>query len=259
MSRKIIGILGAVLLATVGTFALVGYVQSAKDEAVAGEKQVDAYVVAKAVPRGASLDQIRDAVKPTRVPAKVRPEDAVTDLADLDADLVARVDLAKDELLLRSRLVSAESLARANVPEGYQELSIALDPERAVGGAIKPGDTVGVVLSFEPFDKPGGGKTPNVSHLVLHKVRVTAVQYDQNESAATTRVAGGDDDGDEVGRAPRNQLIVTLALKSPHVEQVVFAAEFGHIWLTAEPEHADESGTRIVTLPEAVGGQVPGG
>jgi hypothetical protein len=45
-------------------------------------------------------------------------------------------------------------------------------------------------------------------------------------------------------------MLVTLALSSPQVEQVVFAAEFGHIWLTGENADADESGTRVVTLGE---------
>ena len=54
-----------------------------------------------------------------------------------------------------------------------------------------------------------------------------------------------------VERAPSNELLVTLALSSPEVEQVVFAAEFGHIWLTAENADADENGTRIVTLGQA--------
>ena len=48
-------------------------------------------------------------------------------------------------------------------------------------------------------------------------------------------------------------MLVTLALSSPQVEQLVFGAEFGHIWLTAENADADESGTRIVTLGEVYG------
>ena len=57
-------------------------------------------------------------------------------------------------------------------------------------------------------------------------------------------------DDETVERAPSGALLVTLALSSPEVEQVVFAAEFGHIWLTAENADADESGTRIVDLGE---------
>ena len=48
--RRIIGIVAAMLLAVIGTIALVGYVQSAKDKAVAQEALVDVYVVDKLVP-----------------------------------------------------------------------------------------------------------------------------------------------------------------------------------------------------------------
>ncbi|HEX6235573.1 MAG TPA: RcpC/CpaB family pilus assembly protein, partial [Acidimicrobiales bacterium] len=225
MNRKITGILLAVLLATVGTFALVAYVQSAKDEAVAGERQVEVVVVRDRVRKGATIEEIRGAVDTSKVPAKVRPEDAVTDLAALDDGLVAAVDLAPGEVLLRSRLVAAEDLTRAAVPEGMQELTVALEPERAVGGTLSAGDTVGVVLSFDPFDiheSQGGGQTPNMSHLTFHKVIVTSVQFDQNESSPT--LAGeGEEEEENVERAPSNRLLVTLALKSPQVEQVVFA------------------------------------
>jgi pilus assembly protein CpaB len=269
MNRKIIGIVAAVVLATVGTFALVSYVQSAKDDAVAGERLVEAYVVRDAVSKGATVDQVREAVEPTEVPAKVRPDDAVTDLDDLGDDLVAAVDLTPGELLLSSRLVQEEDLSRAQVPEGLQEMTVALEPQRAVGGGIRPGDTVGIVISFEPFDLANDGqggdqaeKTPNMTHLTFHKILVTSVQFDQNEATDDdSEVLGDDDESDDeaVDRAPSKQLLVTLALSSPQVEQVVFGAEFGHIWLTAENAQATEDGTRIVTLGEVYGAGIPVG
>jgi pilus assembly protein CpaB len=256
MNRKIVGILVALVLAVVGTVALVSYVQSAKDEAVAGEALVDAYVLSSGVTKGASLDTVRESVDLTEVPAKVRPDDAVTDLDALDDDLVAGVNLAEGELLLRSRLVGADQLSRAQVPDGLQEMTLSLSPERTVGGTLRAGDTVGIVLSFEPFDISGGGKTPNMTHLTFHKVLVTSVQYAQNEEAPPSDDEEGDgDEGDEesVDRAPTNELLVTLALSSPQVEQVTFGAEFGHVWLTAEPDDATEDGTRIVTLDKVYG------
>jgi pilus assembly protein CpaB len=260
MNRKISGILLAVVLAGAGTLALVAYVRSAKEQAVAGEQRVEVYVLQSATPRGTSLADLRGAVERVEVPAKVRPDDAVTDLDELDEDLVAGVDLAAGEILLESRLIPAEDLSRAPVEEGLQELTVALEPERAVGGRLRAGDTVGVVLSFEPFDVQDGTggdqaeQTPNMSHLTFHKITVTSVQSTADDGEAAP--LGGEEGGDEEGleRAPSNGLLVTLAVSSPQVEQIVFAAEFGHIWLTAENEAADESGTRVVTLGEVYGG-----
>ena len=256
MKRKIIGFLAALVLAGIGTAAFVVYVESAKDKAVAGEALVDVYVVSDTIPKGTPAADIHSSVKATRVPAKVRVDGAVTDLDTLDEDLVAAVDLEPGEQLLASRLVPANRLSRASVPAGLQELTVSLDPTRAVGGSLAVGDTVGVVLSFEPFDMPDtDNQTPSMTHLSFHKVLVTAVQFGEGD-APTNAADDGESAGDDTeaeAAAPSNQVLVTLALSSPQVEDVVFAAEFGHIWLTAENADADESGTRITTLGEVVG------
>ena len=171
MKRKIIGILAAVVLAGIGTSALVVYVESAKDKAVAAEELVDVYVVSETIPKGTPFGEITQSVEVTEVPAKVLADDAVTDLDDLDEELVAAVDLQAGEQLLSSRLVAPDQLSRASVPAGLQELTVSLDPTRAVGGALNAGDTVGVVLSFEPFDLPRTeDQSPNTTHLTFHKV-----------------------------------------------------------------------------------------
>ena len=255
MNRKILGFLAALVLAGIGTTALVAYVQAAKNEAVAGEALVDVYVVGETIPKGTPVADITDSVDVSRVPAKVVAADAVTDLDGLGDDLVAAVDLQAGEQLLNSRLVSANRLSRATVPAGLQELTVSLDPTRAVGGALNVGDTVGVVLSFEPFDLPDtDNQSANMTHLTFHKVLVTAVQFAEGEAPSTNE--DGDENADdetEAEPAPTNQVLVTLALSSPQVEQVVFAAEFGHIWLTAENADADESGTGVITLGEVYG------
>ena len=258
MKRKIIGVLAALVLAGIGTAALVVYVESAKDKAVAAEALVDVYVVSETIPKGTPVGEITQSVEVTEVPAKVLVDGAVTDLDDLDEALVAAVDLQAGEQLLSSRLVVASQLGRASVPAGLQELTVSLDPTRAVGGSLNVGDTVGVVLSFDPFDLPESeDQSPNMSHLTFHKVVVTAVQFAEGDGTnAESGDEGADEDAD-AEPAPTNQVLVTLALTSPQVEQVVFGAEFGHIWLTAENADADESGTRVVTLGEVFGPVAP--
>jgi len=254
MKRKLIGFLAALVLAGIGTSALVAYVQSARDQAVAAEALVDVYVVSETIPQGTPVADIRGSVETTEVPAKVLADDAVTDLDDLDDSLTAAVDLQAGEQLLSSRLVPANQLGRASVPAGLQEMTVSLEPTRAVGGSLNVGDTVGVVLSFEPFDLPGTeDQSPNMTHLTFHKVLVTAVQFAEGDGANATTDDENADGDTAAEPAPTSQVLVTLALSSPQVEQLVFGAEFGHIWLTAENADADESGTRIVTLGEVYG------
>ena len=152
MKRRIIGIVAAIALASVGTFALVAYVQSAKDKAVADEARVEVYVLSKTVPADTPIAEIKQSLAVVEVPKDVQVEGAVRDLDGLDDDLVAAVELQAGEQLLTSRLVDGSEVTKTDVPTGLQEVTVALDPQRAVGGELKVGDTVGVVLSFDPFE-----------------------------------------------------------------------------------------------------------
>lgn len=273
MRRRVFGILAALVLAALGTAALVAYVQSARDDAVADEEPVQVYVVQEAVRQGAPLDDIREAVELADVPVRLKAPDAISDLGTLSSELVAAVELRPGEQLLRSRLVDARSLVRVDVPEGLVELTVALEPQRAVGGVLQPGTTVGIIMSFDPFDigttgqpasaeEPAEGatattapptRTPNTTHYTLHKILVTGVQYSRSDSERASEISDPDESTETtlaatVEEAPGDSLLITLAVSAPEAEQIVFAAEFGRIWLTAEGPDASEDGTRILTL-----------
>jgi pilus assembly protein CpaB len=276
MNRRVIGIILAVVLGIGGTFALVKYVQSARDDAAEPEPTESILVVQNDVAQGAYLDVIEDNVALEDVPERLVAPGALTDLDSVPEDLVAGVALEPGEQLLRSRLVESSELVSVDVPEGLQELTVAFDPERAVGGQVEPGESVGIVLSFEPFEIAASGptaapddpaaaengetaptKTPNTTHLTLNKVLVTGVQLSRNDAERTTETRTVDEDSDDqpviaadIAEAPGDQLLVTFAVSSPEAEQIVFAAEFGRIWLTGQNTATDESNTRILTLEQ---------
>ena len=247
MKRRVTGIVAALVLASLGTVMLVVYVQSARDEAVAGERMVDVLVVSDDIEKGTKAADIDDLVDTKQVPAKVRADGAVDDLADLDDESVAAVDLVPGEQLVASRFVSRSEAARGDIPEGLQEVTVPLEPARALGGQLAAGDTVGVFLSFDPFDIGNTGeKTANVTHLELHKVVVTRVQLDDSGNGSGLGAEGDDADEAATSAAPTGTFLVTLAVDAPSAERVVFAAEHGFVWLSAEPLEADEGGTSVI-------------
>ena len=247
MNRRAIGTLVALVLAAAGTFVLLTYVRTAEDRAMAGEEIVEVLMVAKAVPEGTAAEALRPLVTVEKIAAKMRAADSIANLDALEGK-VAAVDLVPGEQVLSTRFVDPEVLAAKGdieVPDDVHEVTVSLDPQRALGGQIMAGDKVGVLASFDPFegrDPPGDEpplKTPNSTHMILHKVLVTKVQgvgpvtsTDPN-SQATAGITGN--------------FLITLALEAPAVERVVFAAEHGFVWLTNEHEKASESGTRIQT------------
>ncbi len=153
--RRIIGIVAATILAVIGTVSLVGYVQSAKDEAVAQEALVDVYVVETFVPKGAEPETIRSSVTIEQVPARLKQAGAITELEAV-GDKVAASDLQPGDQLVAARL-AAKDVVSAEISDKVQ-VSALLEAERAVGGALQKGDLVGVYISFDPFDLDVAGQ-----------------------------------------------------------------------------------------------------
>jgi pilus assembly protein CpaB len=266
--RRITGILAAVILATFGTVALVGYVQSAKDKAVAQEALVEVYVVDKVVPKGAAAETIKASVSLEQIPARLEQPDAITDLGDVGAN-VAATDLQPGDPLLSARLVPKDQVA-LEVTDKVQ-ISAMFTPERAVGGGVKKGDLVGVYLSFDPFTLDEAGQSaeltdpttapdstdaastetdekmsPNMTRLEFQHVLVTNVQT-TNEPVIADETED-DTDTESVEQVTGAQYVVTLALTPEQSERFVFATEFGHVWLSNQPATVSDDGTRLVTL-----------
>jgi pilus assembly protein CpaB len=147
--RRFVGVLTAMVLAIIGTVALVGYVRSAKEKAVAQESLVDVYIVDELVPKGADAGTIKSSVSLERVPTRLKQPGAIDDLDDVGTN-VAATDLQPGDQLVEARLVEKEKLSD-DVKDKVQ-ISVLLEAERAVGGSLQKGDLVGVYLSFEPFD-----------------------------------------------------------------------------------------------------------
>lgn len=250
MRSRFIRLAASLALAAFGTIVLVGYVQSAHDEAAAEDPVTSVLVVTKLISRGTAAEDLAGSVQTKELPADAIVEGAVTDLASLEGE-VAATDLHPGEQLLASRFQTVEELGREGVPPGLLEVTVRLAPERALGGTVQPGDTVAVLSSFEPFaadeggEAAGGSKTPNTSHVILHKVLVTAVQ--SSESFETPDPAAAEDEQTGPDPAPKAELLVTLALDAESVQRVVFTAEFGLLWLSAEPADAPDTTTRVET------------
>jgi pilus assembly protein CpaB len=176
------------------------------------------------------------------------------------------------EQLVRSRFVEPSGIRRAAVPvpEGLLEVTVGVEPERSLGGLLKPGDTVAVLASFEPFEvktapiQPGQdlsafagegdpipiplpidgqqvvalptpAETPNRTEIIGDNVLVTRVQLEASEPDINP-------DDESTGVAPTKQLLVTLAMDAEGVEDVVFTKEFGTVWLALQPAGSDTEG-----------------
>ena len=239
MRRRLLAALAALLLTVAGATVLLAYVQGAESRALAGVRTVEVLVVDQPIAEGTPGDDVAALVRREAMPAKAAVEGRVDDLGTL-AGQVATVDLQPGEQLLASRFAQPGDLAApgtARVPDGLQEVSVLLEPQRAVGGRLAAGDTVGVFVSLT-------GDQGGASSAVLHQVLVTQVQ---GAPAPAATEDGGAETASAGSPAPSASLLVTLAVSAAQAEAVVFGAEHGTLWLSLEPKDADTGGTDVVT------------
>lgn len=241
MKIRIIGAIISLVLAAVGTVLLLTYVNSADRRASEGAEFVSVYVVTEKVPVGTTAQEIGEYIEIKEIPAIAVADGRVTNLRHL-RDLVTDVTLQPGEQLLAARWVDPKDLTKrgqVELPEGMQAVTIALQVERVVGGVLKAGDTVGVVVSTEAEDATTG-KPILLTKQSFHKVLVLEVQ-------PGSAFLPGDEEG-ERSSDPVDVLMVTLARTTPDIEVLVWGQEWGKIWLTLEPETATEEGGRNVDV-----------
>jgi pilus assembly protein CpaB len=233
VKRRVMAVLVSLVLAAIGGFLVLSYAANADRRAVKDMEPVDVLVATKLIAKGTSTNDIAASVTLRPLPSIATVQGALTSVAEI-AGQVAIVDIAPGEQLLGSRFADPATLAGPGAvpaPKGMQQISIKLESQRVVGGDLKAGDTVGVFLSVG--DKPAG-----VTHLTIHKVLVTKMQVGAASSGADDKSAGPAVDA---------SLLVTLATSAANAERIVFAAEYGTIWLSSEPADAVVTGTQTIS------------
>lgn len=235
------------IVAIIGTILLVTYVQNADKRALADTETETVYVVDKAIAAGSGVDKMAGAVVKKEVPKLAIASGAITDLDEVGQKVTA-VALMPGEQLLSTRLVEESSLlgpSRVQVPKGMQEITLKLPIERVVGGTLAAGDTVGIFLSVED----SAAKTDG-TQLTFHKVLVTAAQF-SNGSAAKSQETVAEEEKTAGALSKKKSssddtYLITLARNSSDAERIIFATEFGSVYLSKEPATAVEATSGVV-------------
>jgi len=228
MSRRMMGVIAAVVLGAIGTFVLVAYVRDAEDRAVAGERMVGVIVASSNINSGTAAEDLGSVTKSERVPEKVRSSGAITSLGDVKG-LVTATQLVPGEVLLKDRFASpgqvTKGVGAVKVPRGNMEVTLSLEPQRAVGGLIKPGDRVVVIGT--------PSSSANDAGVLAHQVLVTNVQ---------TEDRSGEPSRDQTQTvAPTKNLLVTVAVDDATAARVVAFAADDNVWLGAEQANLSRS------------------
>jgi pilus assembly protein CpaB len=279
----VIALVAALALAGVGTLVLVTFVRGAEQRAKAGEEEVQIWRVHPEVPQpidtGTTVDAMTPFLQQVLVDSATAPAGSIADLASI-AGLVNEVELLPGEILIADRFVPAEDVDTripgvpeiVETPAGFLTVPVQFDPEKALGGLVKPGDTVAIVATFSgyqideddtsievegeavplPEEATAGGETTTTAatHILIHRALVTQVQTTTVPQLVATDPATGATSEDGTVLIPATPYTVTFALAPADVERLVFAASQGELWLAYQGDEAADGPTSIVTLDD---------
>jgi len=246
MNSRLVGGIVALVLAVVGAILLLNYVRGADQRAQAGLEPQEVLVATADSAAGTPVAERGDFLAPATLPTNAVADGALSDLEGRDG-LVLGQPVLPGEQLLEAKLVDpAEQLEPGTVPvpEGLQEVTVALDPARVVGGKIRAGDHVSVFGNYEVriVGGEGAGANEKYTKLLMEQVLVTGIQIALPDQEV--------EDVDGVAALPTGSAFVTFAVDADQAGRIVFTQDFGLTWLTKQNDDTDPADVDIWDIEE---------
>jgi pilus assembly protein CpaB len=235
VTRRILTMILAIVLAVIGTGAVLLYVRQADQRAMTGLRAVTVLVATQQIPAGTTAQAAlaNGLLSRQQLPARSVPADAVSSLAGVGG-LVLSSPLPSGQLLLRPLLVTAVATgATLPIPKGKVALTVLMCVQKAVAGFIQPGSQIAVFNTFYT----GGPVTASCStadwshaknvhtRLVLNRVEVLAVgQASAGQIGAATSTAFGQADSPS-SSVQGGTVLITVAVNQADAERLIEIAE----------------------------------
>jgi pilus assembly protein CpaB len=204
-----------VLFAAAAAAGVFLFMKNVRQDAEKPTPTVQVVVSTQDIPANAALDPLiqQGVFKTTSVPANLVISGVITDVYQLQGQRTAYPILAGEQISA-ARLAGELQAAGGTlgIPAGYQAISVSLEPQRSVGGALTQGDHVEVFGTFTQKD------------------------------IQTTRVVIPD--ALVLSKSSANNLAtVTLAVTPQEASVLIYSQEQQHVWLTLVPPN--ESGSEV--------------
>jgi pilus assembly protein CpaB len=241
MTRRILGVLLAVILAVVGTAAVLLYVKSVRSTVASGQRAVRVLVAAERIPAGTSGEHLRDRnlVELITVPASSVPADALSNIpADLDS-LVVTADVQASQLIMRGMFGQATTLSGGlAIPEGKVAVTVQVGIPQQVAGYVRPGSQIAIFDTFTP----GSGSTstnnqPKATRVLLPRVEVIATgAFFTDGSTSTDQQDPTGNNGEVAGGQTK---VITVAVTQPEAERLIQATQTGTLYFALLTDSSD--------------------
>jgi len=232
MTRRIIAVTVAIVLAAIGTGAVLLYLRTADARALEGKEARTVLIADKVIPIGTSAKVLleQEYVREDRMPADTLPEGALGDVpADLEA-LVMTAAVQPGQLLLRAMFGTAASTGSGlAIPDGKLAVTARVRSNVFSPEAVSAGAKVAIFYTYTPISDDnrdvvsGGGleRTRDVNS-------VTRVVLTDVEVISVGPAPGSDgEDGDQSAANADGDFSVTFALVQEDAEKLAHIVALG--------------------------------
>lgn len=278
-SRRVIILVGSLVIAALAGILAFGYVSGVKDDVASDSATIDVLVAVRPIERGASADKlIADGTIGVAKRRRVDlPPDAISVAADIRSQKAA-IAMQPNEVITAAKFVSDSDLSpskAANLDKGNVAVAISTDKVHGVSNLVEPGDYVNLMVGLNPkvstTTVDGQAATPTTSVretlintpvvMLYQKVKVLAIDSDLGTTVnyqQTTDASGApiQTPTQEV----REAALVVLQVPAEASALIASAEESGTLYMTlVRADYQPVPVPGILSLPELPGekGQTP--
>jgi pilus assembly protein CpaB len=253
VKRRVLTVTLALLLAVLGTVAVLAYVHGADARAVAGMRAVPTLVAQQPIPAGTSASTAlhEGLLASQQLPASSVPPNAVRSITPDISSLVMSANVQAGQLLLRPMLVTAAQATGAGtlaIPKGMVAVTIPLCLPEAVAGYVQPGSEVAVFDTYSTTklnvqencsgtsqSHQATAQGPVLTRVVLPRVLVLSVgsapASGTNSGTSGNSGSSNSAEANSTTAGTSGPVLVTMAVNQANAERLILLTETGVSYL----------------------------
>ena len=225
MTRRLLAIAVAIVLAAAGTAGVLWYAFSADSRAQARiSNPVTVAIATQAIPAGTTGAAIkaRKLVRLEKMPRDAVPSDVLGDIGADQTELVLTSNIAAGQLLTAANFGNRTQVSSGlALPAGKMAVTVQTGAPEQVAGYVQQGSRVAMFLTYKVTNGSGEETRIRRTRVLLPDVEVLAV-------GAYTRNGGNAADG---GGGSNGSLLVTVAVNQAEAERLIQGLNVGSLYL----------------------------
>src|SRR5262245_18431863 len=229
MTRRILAITVAIILAGLGTVGVLFYALTADARARAKiEDPVTVAIAAKRISVGTTGARIRseNLVRLEKMPKSSVPSDALSEISSELDKLVITYNVAAGQVLLAANFGdSARATSGLPMPEGKMAVTVETGVREQVAGYVQAGEQIVMFMTHDIVDCKGKTTGIQQTRVLLPRVELLAVgTYQPSRNSASNSSTSG-------ANRTSSSLLVTVAVNQQEAERLIEGQAHGSLYL----------------------------